>query len=285
MDFLVDVALPISLAIIMLSLGVGLTVRDFLRVGEYPTAFLVGACHQVILLPIVAFGVATVFGLSGAIAVGFMILAFCPGGVTSNMLAKLANGDVALSVSLTAVISLVSVLTVPVLLAVTVDFFMGAAAPEVDIFGIALAMFLITIVPIGLGILFRQFAPASANKVEPILDIVAKILFVVIVLAAIAANWDVFIQYIGSLGPAMVVLCALLLAIGFYVPVMFNRSKQEARTISVETGIQNATLAIAIAAFFAAGESGLSEYAIPGATYGIVMYLVAIPAIYVMRRL
>ncbi|MEM9210741.1 MAG: bile acid:sodium symporter family protein [Pseudomonadota bacterium] len=283
MDFLTEVALPLSLAIIMLSLGLGLTFQDFARVAQRPTAFLIGAAHQIILLPLVAFGVASVFGLAGAIAVGFMILAFSPGGVTTNMLAKLANGDVALSVSLTAVISLTSVLTLPVLLAWAVDHFMGQAAPPVDILGVAISMFLITVVPIVLGLLLRWAFPVAIGTVEPIMDIIAKVLFVVIVVAALAANWALFIEHVATLGPALIVLCGLLLVLGLMIPRLLGRSWEEAKTVSVETGIQNATLALAVAAIISGGQ-GISEFAIPGAVYGIIMYLVALPMIFALRR-
>lgn len=284
MGFLIDVALPLSLAFIMLSLGVGLTVSDFTRVGRQPTSFLIGAAHQMILLPIVAFCVALVFGLEGALAVGLMILAFCPGGVTTNMLAKMANGDVALSVSLTAVISLLSVLTVPVLLVLAVDHFMETAAPDVDILGIAISMFAITVVPIVIGMIFKGLAPVTADKVEPILDVIAKILFAVIVLAALATNWDIFAENLFSLGPALFVLCGALIALGFYIPKLLGRPSSEARTVAVETGIQNGTLALAVAAFLGAGTDGFSAFAIPAAVYSIIMYIVGLPAVWFMRK-
>src|SRR6056297_1530021 len=144
MDILIDVGLPLSLAIIMLSLGVGLEAGDFMRVIRRPRAFRIGAVAQVILLPLAAFAVTAIFALPPEIAVGIMLLSFCPGGVTSNILTKLARGDVALSVSLTAVVSLLSILTVPVLAAFTVRHFMGESAPDVSVAGLALAMFLIT---------------------------------------------------------------------------------------------------------------------------------------------
>ncbi|MEO0343665.1 MAG: bile acid:sodium symporter family protein [Pseudomonadota bacterium] len=282
---LVSVALPISLGIIMLSLGLGLTLQDFKRVVERPVAFLIGAVHQVVLLPLVAFLVASLFGLTGVIAVGFMILAFCPGGVTTNMLAKLANGDVALSVSLTAVISLTSVVTVPIFLAWAVGHFMGSSAPEVDILGVAISMFVITVVPIVLGVTARHFASNAASKVEPILDVVAKVLFVVIVIAAIVANWDLVLEHMTSLGPALVVLCMLLLLLGLIIPRALGRNWHEAKTISVETGLQNATLGLAVAAILAGGTTeGISEYGIPSGVYGILMYVIGVPLALMIRN-
>ncbi|NNE52620.1 MAG: bile acid:sodium symporter family protein, partial [Sulfitobacter sp.] len=158
MDILINVLLPISLAIIMLSLGIGLTLADFARVAIRPKAFAIGAVSQVLLLPIAALAITGVFGLVGALGVGVFLLALCPGGVTSNIISKLAKGDVALSVSLTAIISLLSILTVPILAAWAVDHFMGNAAPPVSVTSLALAMFLITTLPVAIGVAIRHFA-------------------------------------------------------------------------------------------------------------------------------
>jgi len=151
LDILVSVVLPLGLAFIMFSLGVGLTPADFWRVGQRPVAFGVGALHQIILLPLVAWACIWIFGIERELAVGIMILSVCPGGVTSNIVSKLGGGDVALSVSLTAVISLTSVVTVPLVLAVSMRAFMGDDAPAIDITSTAITMFALTVVPMGLG--------------------------------------------------------------------------------------------------------------------------------------
>lgn len=182
MDILINVVLPLSLAIIMLSLGIGLTLADFTRVAQRPKAFAIGAVAQVILVPLAAYVIARTFGLSGALAAGFMVLSFCPGGVTSNIVSKLAGGDVALSVSLTAIVSLLSIVTVPVLTAWAVVHFMGDAAPDVSVTSLAIAMFLITTLPVTIGVTFRHFATRAADRIEPILSVLATLLFVVIIL-------------------------------------------------------------------------------------------------------
>ena len=279
MDFLVNVVLPLSLAIIMLSLGIGLTFGDFRRVVERPGAFLVGAVSQVVLVPLAAFAIIAAFGLTGAIAVGFMVLSFCPGGVTSNMISKLARGDVALSVSLTAVISLLSILTVPVLAAWAVTYFMGEAAPEVTVTDLAIAMFLITTLPVLIGITIRHFAPAFATWFEPILSNIATVLFVLIVIAALAGNWDIFVANVTTLGPALILLNAVLMFIGLGLAGAAGLTWLERKTISVETGIQNATLGITLAALITGVTTGFSTMALPSAVYGITMYLVALPFI------
>ncbi|MBD3662673.1 bile acid:sodium symporter family protein [Sulfitobacter sp. TSTF-M16] len=277
MDFLINVVLPLSLAIIMLSLGIGLTWADFARVARYPRAFAVGAVSQVVLVPLAALLVVTLFGLPGELAVGFMLISFCPGGVTSNMISKLSRGDVALSVSLTAVISLLSILTVPVLAAWAVSRFMGDAAPDVSVTSLAIAMFLITTLPVLIGVAIRHLAPVFADRVEPVLSTLATVLFVVIVIAALAGNWSTFVENLPLLGPALITLNAGLMIIGFVLAALAGLAWQARKTISVETGIQNATLGITLAALITGQPEGFSPMALPSAIYGITMYFVALP--------
>ncbi|OAN78415.1 bile acid:sodium symporter [Sulfitobacter pontiacus] len=285
MDVLISVVLPLGLAFIMFTLGVGLTPADFARVGQRPLAFFIGALNQSILLPLVTFLCVLAFGIRAEMAVGFMILAACPGGVTSNVISKLAKGDVALSVSLTAVISLASVVTVPLILGLSMGYFMGDAAPEIDITKTAVTMFALTVVPVTLGLGARAVAPAAMTRAEPKLSAVATILFAVIVLAALAANWALFVENIVVIGPALLVLLAALTTIGFVVPRLLGRSVTEAKTISVETGVQNSTLGIAVAAIIVGGEGGFTAYALPSAVYGILMYLIILPVVLKYRRI
>jgi BASS family bile acid:Na+ symporter len=284
-DVLISVVLPLGLAFIMFTLGVGLTPADFARVGQRPLAFFIGALNQSILLPLVTLICVLAFGIRAEMAVGFMILAACPGGVTSNVISKLAKGDVALSVSLTAVISLASVVTVPLILGLSMGYFMGDAAPEIDITKTAVTMFALTVVPVTLGLGARAVAPAAMTRAEPKLSAVATILFAVIVLAALAANWALFVENIVVIGPALLVLLAALTTIGFVVPRLLGRSVTEAKTISVETGVQNSTLGIAVAAIIVGGEGGFTAYALPSAVYGILMYLIILPVVLKYRRI
>ncbi|WP_282168878.1 bile acid:sodium symporter family protein [Ruegeria atlantica] len=279
MDLLINVGLPLSLAIIMLSLGVGLEVADFRRVLSRRYPFAIGALCQVVLLPVAAFVTVTLFALPPEIAVGFMILSFCPGGVTSNILSKLAKGDVALSVSLTAVISLLSMVTVPFLAAWSVNYFMGDAAPEVSISGLAIAMFLITTLPVALGITLRSVATDFARRIEPGLSKLATVLFVLIVVAALAGNWQLFVDNLGVMGAGLISLNVALLLIGLGLARAAKLSWNESKTVSIETGIQNSTLGITLAALITGTESGFSPLALPSAVYGITMYVVALPFI------
>ncbi len=277
MDLLITVGLPISLAIIMLSLGVGLEIADFRRVLRRKYPFAIGALCQVVLLPVAAFATVKIFALPPEIAVGFMLLSFCPGGVTSNILSKLAKADVALSVSLTAVISLLSILTVPILAAWSINYFLGEDAPEVSISGLAIAMFLITTLPVALGISLHHFAPSVASRIDAPLSKLATVLFVLIVLAALAGNWQLFVDNLGIMGAGLVSLNIALLLIGLGLACAANLSWNESKTISIETGIQNSTLGITLAALITSTESGFSPLALPSAVYGITMYAVAVP--------
>ena len=285
MDILIKVFLPLGLAFIMFSLGLGLTSADFLRVIKRPTAFLVGAFSQVILLPIIAFLVVVGFGISGEIAVGFMILAACPGGVTSNIISRFAKADVALSVSLTAIISLITVITVPLILSFAFSYFMAEQNSPVNITKTAITMFALTVVPICLALLSQRIFPYAMKNAAPICSRVAAALFVIIIIAALASNWALFVENVQIMGAALVFLIVSLMAIGYMVPRLLGRSLMEAKTVSIETGIQNGTLGIAIAALIVGGDAGFTAYSLPSAVYGILMYFVALPAVLWFRRL
>ncbi|SLN64646.1 Sodium Bile acid symporter family protein [Pseudoruegeria aquimaris] len=279
---LIDVGLPLSLAIIMFSLGFGLTFADFGRVLTMPKAVIVGILGQMVLVPLVALLLLAVFSLPPALAFGVMLLSFSPGGVTSNMLTKMGAGNVALSITLTAVVSLLAVLTMPLLVAWSAQRLLGEAGPEIDVTAIAVTMFAITAVPVFLGLLLRRAAPGLAERGEPLLSRVALVLFVIVVVGALAANWGLFVANVGHLAPLLVTLNVLLLALGLLLARLLGLCGGDARCISIEMGVQNATVAITVAGLIA-GQAGIGEFAIPGAVYGITMYLVSIPLIYAMR--
>ncbi|MEP1518653.1 bile acid:sodium symporter family protein [Ascidiaceihabitans sp.] len=284
MDILINVVLPLSLAIIMLSLGIGLTFGDFAGVLTRLRAFGVGAVAQIIALPVVTYLVVIAFKLPGELAVGFMLLSFCPGGVTSNMITKLAKGDVALSVSLTAVISLLGLLTMPFLAAWSVAHFMSENAPQIDIATLAIAVFLITTLPVLIGVTVRHFATGFAQRIEPALSVLATVLFVVIVLAAIAGNWALLIDNLSTLGPALIVMNIGLMLLGLGLARASGLTWNEMKTVSIETGVQNATLGIALAAIISGQSEGFSTMALPSAVYGILMYFVAAPFVAWYRK-
>lgn len=283
MDSLITVFLPLALAIIMFSLGLGLTLDDFRRVVARPKAFAIGAFAQLILIPVVAYVLIILFRLPPELAVGMMILAFCPGGVTANLLTKLAGGEVALSISLTGVISLLAVFTVPVLTAFFASHFMGLDAPVINVTSLGVSMFLITLVPVAAGIVIRRLAEGFALKLDAIVSRLAVVLFVVVVVGALAANWRIFLDNITILGPALIILNIILLGAGIFFGRIFGLSRPEAKAISLETGVQNATLGITVGSLIVEQVSALPPFSLPSAVYGITMYLVSIPFVFWLR--
>lgn len=278
---LIEIVLPLSLAVIMLSLGIGLTLADFRRVLSMPVAVATGLAMQMIGLPLLALGLLQIFPLPSELALGVMILAFCPGGVTSNVLTKFSGGTVALSITLTAIVSLASVITIPLLVSWAATSFLGEGT-KIDVTGIAIAMFMITAVPVALGVLVRHFLPAMAKRIEPVLSWIAIVLFAIILVGALAANWSIFLDSVGVLGPLLVTLNICALAIGLLVARGAGLTAGDAKAVAVELGVQNGTLGITVAGLL--GAAGLSSYALPAAVYGIVMYLITLPAIALMRR-
>ncbi len=279
---LIDVALPLSLAIIMFSLGLGLTFADFGRVVTMPKAVLAGILGQVLVLPVVAFLLLLMVDLPPAMAFGVMLLSFCPGGVTSNILTKLGGGNVALSITLTAVVSLLSVLTVPFLVGWAAARFLGETGPAINVSAIAMTMFAITAVPVLIGLLVRFIMPTRAERIEPVVSGIALVLFVVIVVAALATNWALFMANIGTLGPLLIAMNVVFLLLGYLLAGGLGLTGADGMCISVEMGVQNAALGITVAGLVA-GSAGISEFAIPAAVYGITMYIVSIPGVFVLR--
>ena len=241
---LTEVFLPISLAFIMFSMGLALNLGDFTRVVVQPKAFAIGAVAQVILLPVIAYLLVLVWSVDPTIAVGVMILAACPGGVTSNLLTHLAKGDTALSVTLTAVISVVGVITIPFIVNFALTQFAGAtedvALPVAStIFGI----FLITTVWVAIGMVVKRFAAGVAGRFEPYARAIATALFVIIVLGAIAQEWSNLPRYFADAGPITLVLNLIMMLVGFYVARIFVLERRQI-AISLEAGLQNSTIAI-----------------------------------------
>ncbi|MCV0395338.1 MAG: bile acid:sodium symporter family protein [Rhizobiaceae bacterium] len=284
MDSLITIFLPLALAVIMFSLGLGLTVADFARVAGRPKAFGVGAASQLVLIPLVAYAMAILFRLPPDLAVGIMILSLCPGGVTSNVLTKYGRGDLALSISLTGVISLVAVVTVPFLVRAFAGHFMGLDAPPVNVTSLAVAMFLITAVPVAIGVTLRHRVPAFALGIEPFVEKLALALFVIVVAGALAANWSLFVANLATLGPALVALNVILLAAGLALARLFSLTRDEATAIAIETGIQNATLGITVGSLIVERAAALPPFSLPSGVYGITMYMVSIPFVLWRRR-
>ena len=282
MNILTDVGLPLVLAFIMFSLGLGLVLDDFRRVLSRPMGFALGAMGQLVVLPLIAFLIIHAFGFSGVMAVGIMLLALCPGGVTSNLMTRLAGGDVALSVSLTAVISLVVVVTIPLILGFSLNYFEVQAASSYSVLGTSLSMFAMVALPVGIGMAVRGFQADLALRMQPIASAAATALFVILVLLAILTNWSLLMDNIFRLGPALILLNIIMLGLGAGLAVLGNQSEAATTAITLETGVQNATLGIAVAGLILPNGDSISPLALACGVYGITMYAVALP--YIMWR-
>jgi BASS family bile acid:Na+ symporter len=283
---IVTILLPLILAFIMFSLGLGLKGSDFSQVLQFPKAFATGLVNQLVLLPVLAFILVSVFQLGGELAVGVMILAFSPGGVTTNILTRMVQGNVPLSISMTAFTSLLSILTVPIFISLAVVHFMGDDAPPIDIAKLGVQMFLITALPVLLGMLFTKLSPVLTAKISPFCSKASILLFVLMILAALAKNWDVVWSNMPLLGPVLVVLNLSLLAIGFSTARLVGLNKRDGYTIAIETGIQNGTLGIAVGVLIAANVADgvvLPPTTVPSAVYGITMYVISMPILLWLR--
>jgi len=272
MGVITEVFLPLSLAFIMFSMGLALTAEDFRRVVVQPKAFAIGALVQVVLLPVIAYIVVLVCPIDPILAIGVMILAACPGGVTSNLLTHLAKGDTALSVTLTAVISVVGVITIPFIVNFALSQFADAAEEvSLPIADTILGIFLITTVPVAVGMVVKHFASGFAHSFEPRAKIIATMLFIIIVIGAIVSQWENLPRYFKEAGLVTLVLNLIMMAVGFYTARAFVLGRRQGIAISLETGLQNATLAILI------GATLLDDIrlAIPGAIYGLLMFVTA----------
>ena len=281
MGFLVDVVLPLALAFIMLALGLGLTFDDFARVVRRPRDFAVGALSQIVVLPAVAFALASVWPMAPELALGLMIIAAAPGGVTSNILTAFARGDVALSISLTAVISLLSVVTIPVIVVFAYARFIGEqAGKDISVAGTALGVFLIVAVPVLIGLIVRRFAESFALRFEPAARKISSVLFVLVLAGAIYDQRANIVPYFAQAGLVTLVLNLLMMTIAWLLARMFATGPTQRIAIAIECGLQNGTLAIAVAVLLFGG--GLAT--VPAATYSLIMFATALIYIAVLRR-
>ncbi|MCW0234450.1 MAG: bile acid:sodium symporter family protein [Ferrovibrio sp.] len=280
-DIVTGILLPGILAFIMFSLGLGLTFADFVRIVRQPRALLVGILCHFVLLPVICFLLIKAVGLSGTFAIGFMILAACPTGTTSNLLTYIARGDVALAVSFTAVASVATIFTLPLIVIWSMQHFSGSAQTVTVPVGLMMGqIFLMLGVPVGLGMLVRHRWPAAALRWEPRATRLAAILFILIVLGAVARNWTLLRDNLGSLAGFAIGLNLLMLACGFLVAWLARLSRRQSITLGIETAIQNATLAIVIASSVLQDDA----LAIPGGLYGVLMYAGGLIFAFGMRR-
>jgi len=273
---------PIALALIMLALGLGLTGQDFLRVAKKPKDFLVGLICQLILLPVIAFMLLTIINLPLEIALGVMIIAAAPGGVTSNVLTKFANGDVALSISLTAIISLISIISVPFIVFKSAELLeVTEISKEISMIGISVKMFFVVTLPVLIGMLIRKFATNFVMSKSQLIERISILLFVIVFAAIWVEEWQNILGYIKQAGLITLVLNIVMMFIGYYVAKFLASGVSQRKSISLECGLQNGTLAV----FVASQLFSNITYLVPTATYAIVMFLTSIIYVFIVRKI
>jgi bile acid:Na+ symporter, BASS family len=272
---------PICLALIMLGLGLGLTTQDFTKVIKQPKDFLIGLICQLILLPIIAFALIKIFHTPIELALGVMIIAAAPGGVTSNVLTKFANGDVALSVSLTAIISLISIISVPFIIfqsaeLLNISFFLK----EISMMSISLKMFSVVTVPIIIGMIIRKLALNFIIKSTLIIQRVSVALFALVFVAIYIEEWDNIISFITRAGSVTLTLNIIMMIVGYYVAKFFASDTKQRRCIALECGLQNGTLAV----FVATQIFDEMVYIVPAAAYALSMMFTSLIFVWIVRK-
>ena len=272
---------PVCLAIIMFGLGLGLTISDFTRVAKNPRDFFVGFICQVILLPIVAFFLIQIITLPIEIAMGVMIIAAAPGGVTSNILTKFADGDVALSVSLTAIVSLLSVLIVPLIVFNSADFLGVEITKEISMVNIATKMFFVVTVPVIFGMIVRRLMTDFIVSKTLIIQRLSVILFLVVFISIWIEEWDRIVSFITRAGLIALILNMTMIFVGYYVAKFFTSGVAQRKCISLECGLQNGTLAVVVATQL----FNDIVYMVPTAAYALVMFTTSIFFVLIVRKI
>jgi BASS family bile acid:Na+ symporter len=268
---LTSIGLPIALAVIMFGLGLGLTVADFRRVGKHPRAVVVALTCQLVLLPVVCFGLVKLFDLDPLLAIGMLLLAASPGGTTANLYSHLFRGDVALNITLTAVNSILSIATLPLIVNFAIDHFdegdsVSMPLPEV------LKVFVLILVPVGIGMMVRASRPAFARSMDRPVRVASIVILTVLVIAILASERDTVGGSFADVGVVAGLFCAISLVVGYYVPRAFGVAEDQAIASSMEIGVHNATLAI----FVAENVLDNNEIAVPAAVYSVLMFVLAL---------
>ena len=274
---------PIALAFIMLGLGMSLTIQDFLRVTKVPKDFFIGLVCQLILLPIIAFSLIKLLNTPAELAIGVMLIAAAPGGVTSNVLTKFAKGDVALSITLTAVISLVSIISVPFIVFNSINFFgIDDVSKDISMLGIALKMFFVVTVPVIIGMLIRHFAKDFIDNKAVLIQRISIILFALVFVAIYIEEWDSIVSFILRAGVIALILNITMMIIGFYAAKFFASGVAQQRCISLECGLQNGTLAAFVGTQIFDGSEMI--FMVPAAAYALIMMVTSIFFILIIKK-
>ena len=273
---------PVALALIMLALGASLTVKDFTRVVQHPKEFFVGLVCQLVVLPLIAYLLIIILRTPIELALGVMLIAAAPGGVTSNVLTKFADGDVALSISLTAITSLISIVSVPYVVFLSIEIFdITYVQKEVSMLGISLKMFFVVTVPVILGMLLRKFADSFILNNMKIIQRISIGLFVIVFVAIYIEEWNSIVMFITKAGTIAFILNVTMMIVGFYVAKFFATGVAQRRCISLECGLQNGTLAV----FVGTQLFGTNmTYMVPTAAYALIMMTTSVIFVLILRR-
>ena len=272
---------PIALALLMLGLGASLTFRDFLNVFKRPKDFFIGFVCQLIILPLVGYSLIIILKVPIELALGVMLIAAAPGGVTSNVLTKFADGDVALSISLTAFMSLVSIISVPFIIFQAIDLLnIDYVEKEISIIGISLKMFFVVTVPVILGMIIRKFAGEFINQNVKNIQRISIFLFIVIFIAIYVEEWNSIVMFITTAGTVAFALNISMMIIGYYIAKFLASGVAQRRCISLECGLQNGTLAVFV------GTQLFDDmvYMVPTAAYALIMMTTSIIFVLILRR-
>ncbi len=272
---------PLCLAIIMFGLGLGLTTSDFLRITKIPSDFVVGFLSQVILLPIIAFGLILIIPMPIEIAMGVMIIAAAPGGVTSNVLTKFANGDVALSISLTAIVSLLAIFIVPLIIFNSANFLGVEITKEISMLNIAIKMFFVVTVPVLFGMILRSLMTDFIISKTLIIQRLSIILFLIVFISIWVEEWDRIVSFIARAGLVAAILNLVMIFVGYYVAKIFASGVPQRKCISLECGLQNGTLAV----FVATQLFDEMIFMVPTAAYALIMFVTSIFFVLIVRKI
>lgn len=277
---LTAVFLPLALAFIMLGMGLSLTLKDFRNIFVYPKAMMLGLANQLLLLPLFAFILINLFGLKGALAVGVMILAACPGGATSNLITHLCRGDLALSISLTAFSSFVTIISIPLIVNFSIIYFGQEGSVTLPVLQTIVQIMGVTLVPVSIGMWLNSKFPKLTQMADKPVRVASAALFGLVLIAAILKEKESILEFFILTGPIMLTLNILTLVGGYFLATLFLLPKRQRMTISIESGIQNGTLGIMIAATLLKN----SEMTIPIAIYSLIMFLTALVVIFLSKR-
>jgi BASS family bile acid:Na+ symporter len=272
-NVLTAVLMPLALGVIMLGLGLALTLEDFKRVVVYPRAVVVGLVCQMALLPLVCYGVASGFGLPPELAVGLMLLSASPGGATANLFSHLAKGDVALNITLTAVNSVLSLFTLPLIVNLSLEAFMGTERSLPLQFDKVIQVFAVVLIPVGIGMLIKAKRPRASARMEKPVKIASAIFLLLVIIAAVLKERSNLVDFFKQVGLAALVFNLASMAVGYCVPLLIRLPKRQATAIGMEIGIHNGTLAIAVASSPLLLNN--TTMAIPPAIYSLIMFFTA----------